>query len=310
MWCLLIPVLCAARRINYLWAMVYNVLMIPVAAGAAYPFIHVQMPPWLAGGCMALSSVSVVMSSLMLRWYRPPTIRGDASGRSAGSGDGSCRGAGWRRLMGGRGDSGRQVPGAESSMPGGMHGDTSSDEEEGLLVGGRRGDGVSGDESQPANVRGRRSSRDVQSGLAPLLPQASGGGSSAAVAAAGRGGGAWGGKPLRLPGRASPIGAAQASSSPKAALATVFSAAVDKVRRGTERLHTAAYGGSNSYGALPTSDLEMGAPNHGRSSSGHELAQLNVPKGGRQVQGGSATPTIGADVSSPARRTPASSKFE
>jgi hypothetical protein len=300
--------MCGARRINYLWAMVYNVLMIPVAAGAAYPLIHVQMPPWLAGGCMALSSVSVVMSSLMLRWYRPPTIHGDASGRSAGSGDGSSRDTGWRRLMGGLGDSGRQVLCAESSMPG----DTSSDEEEGLLAarGGRREDRVAGDELQPVNVRGRRSSRDVQSGLAPLLPQASGGGSSAAVAVSKRDGGAWGGnsKPLRLPGRAAPIGAAQAGSSPKAALATVFNVAVDKVRRGTERLQAAAKGGS--YGALPTSDLEMGAPNHGSSSGGHELARLNVSKGSRQVQGGSGAPSTGADASSPARRTPTASKFE
>ena len=59
-------------RWNYLWAMGYNCLMIPIAAGVCYPFTHVQLPPWLAGGAMAFSSVSVVCSSLLLRHYRRP----------------------------------------------------------------------------------------------------------------------------------------------------------------------------------------------------------------------------------------------
>ena len=36
-------------RLNYFWAMAYNVVMIPFAAGVLYPFIHMQVPPWLAG---------------------------------------------------------------------------------------------------------------------------------------------------------------------------------------------------------------------------------------------------------------------
>lgn len=36
-------------RLNYFWAMGYNVVMIPFAAGAFYPFTHMQVPPWLAG---------------------------------------------------------------------------------------------------------------------------------------------------------------------------------------------------------------------------------------------------------------------
>lgn len=62
------------RRIqaNFGWAMVYNVLMVPVAAGAFYPVFHMQLPPMFAGLAMAMSSVSVVVSSLMLRWYRRP----------------------------------------------------------------------------------------------------------------------------------------------------------------------------------------------------------------------------------------------
>lgn len=62
------------RRIqwNFVWAMGYNVVMIPIAAGTLYPFFRLQMPPWVAGGCMVFSSVSVVLSSLLLRRYRPP----------------------------------------------------------------------------------------------------------------------------------------------------------------------------------------------------------------------------------------------
>jgi Cu+-exporting ATPase len=59
-------------KANFVWAMGYNVLMIPIAAGVLYPVLHLQLPPWVAGGCMVFSSVSVVLSSLSLRWYTPP----------------------------------------------------------------------------------------------------------------------------------------------------------------------------------------------------------------------------------------------
>ncbi|XP_021730778.1 copper-transporting ATPase RAN1-like isoform X1 [Chenopodium quinoa] len=61
-------------RLNYIFAMAYNIIAIPVAAGVFYPSIKLNLPPWVAGACMALSSVSVVCSSLLLRMYKKPRL--------------------------------------------------------------------------------------------------------------------------------------------------------------------------------------------------------------------------------------------
>jgi heavy metal translocating P-type ATPase len=61
------------RRIkfNFVWALVYNMLALPVAAGVLYPIVkggsHVRLDPVWASLAMAASSISVVMSSLALR---------------------------------------------------------------------------------------------------------------------------------------------------------------------------------------------------------------------------------------------------
>jgi Cu+-exporting ATPase len=55
---------------NMFWALIYNVLGIPIAAGIIYPNYGILLSPIIAGGAMALSSVSVVASALMLRWTR------------------------------------------------------------------------------------------------------------------------------------------------------------------------------------------------------------------------------------------------
>ncbi len=61
--------------LNYIWAMGYNTLMIPLAAGALYPPLRWALPPWLAGAAMAASSLCVVGCSLLLRRYkRPPRV--------------------------------------------------------------------------------------------------------------------------------------------------------------------------------------------------------------------------------------------
>eukprot|EP01123_Difflugia_compressa_P014679 TRINITY_DN7905_c0_g1_i1.p1 TRINITY_DN7905_c0_g1~~TRINITY_DN7905_c0_g1_i1.p1 ORF type:complete len:431 (-),score=79.96 TRINITY_DN7905_c0_g1_i1:3-1172(-) len=59
-------------KINYLCAIIYNLLSIPIAAGILYPFFAIQVPPLVAAGCMAFSSISVVLSSLLLKNYKKP----------------------------------------------------------------------------------------------------------------------------------------------------------------------------------------------------------------------------------------------
>ncbi|HEY3165111.1 MAG TPA: copper-translocating P-type ATPase, partial [Candidatus Limnocylindrales bacterium] len=59
---------------NLFWAFAYNVVLIPVAMGALYPFSGVLLDPILAAAAMALSSVTVVSNALRLRRFRPPTI--------------------------------------------------------------------------------------------------------------------------------------------------------------------------------------------------------------------------------------------
>ena len=54
-------------RQNLVWAFAYNTLAIPVAAGVLYPSFGFSLNPTIAGLAMALSSVSVVLSSLSLR---------------------------------------------------------------------------------------------------------------------------------------------------------------------------------------------------------------------------------------------------
>ena len=57
-------------RQNLFWAFIYNVVGIPVAAGALYPVLGILLSPVLASAAMALSSVSVVSNSLRLRHVR------------------------------------------------------------------------------------------------------------------------------------------------------------------------------------------------------------------------------------------------
>jgi Cu2+-exporting ATPase len=60
----------ATIKQNLFWALFYNVIGIPIAAGILYPINGFLLNPMLAGAAMALSSVSVVSNSLLLKGRR------------------------------------------------------------------------------------------------------------------------------------------------------------------------------------------------------------------------------------------------
>ena len=58
-------------RQNLGWAVGYNLIGIPLAAGLLYPAFHLLLTPWLAAAAMAMSSVCVLLNSLRLRGWQP-----------------------------------------------------------------------------------------------------------------------------------------------------------------------------------------------------------------------------------------------
>lgn len=60
----------ATIKQNLFWAFIYNLIGIPIAAGILYPINGFLLNPMIAGAAMALSSVSVVSNSLLLKWKK------------------------------------------------------------------------------------------------------------------------------------------------------------------------------------------------------------------------------------------------
>jgi len=72
-------------RANFAWAALYNCITMPLAAGALYPVLRVvAIPPGFAGLSEILSSVPVVLGSLLMFRWRPPTPPPAAGGAGAG----------------------------------------------------------------------------------------------------------------------------------------------------------------------------------------------------------------------------------
>ena len=56
---------------NLFWALIYNVICIPLAAGILYPAFGIKLSPVIGAAAMSLSSVCVVMNALRLRFFKP-----------------------------------------------------------------------------------------------------------------------------------------------------------------------------------------------------------------------------------------------
>lgn len=69
-------------RENLFWAFIYNLCMLPIAAGALYPLVGLQFDPMFAALAMAMSSVSVVLNSLRIGAVRLPSLQDDGPERT------------------------------------------------------------------------------------------------------------------------------------------------------------------------------------------------------------------------------------
>jgi P-type Cu+ transporter len=94
-------------RQNLFFALAYNAVGIPVAAGVLYPFLGIRLSPVIGAAAMALSSLSVVANASRLRRWHPapwPPAGQVNAGRQAGTGPdgkpGLAAGPAWRSAQG------------------------------------------------------------------------------------------------------------------------------------------------------------------------------------------------------------------
>ncbi|OJJ49335.1 hypothetical protein ASPZODRAFT_1457496 [Penicilliopsis zonata CBS 506.65] len=84
-------------KMNLVWACLYNVIGLPFAMGVFLPFGGFMLPPMAAGAAMAASSVSVVVSSLLLKfWNRPRWMTVEQLEKEAEMGIRRRKGSWWR----------------------------------------------------------------------------------------------------------------------------------------------------------------------------------------------------------------------
>ncbi|RYP65810.1 hypothetical protein DL771_008111 [Monosporascus sp. 5C6A] len=86
-------------KLNLAWACLYNIIGLPFAMGIFLP-LGLHLHPMAAGAAMASSSVSVVVSSLLLKFWRRPQWMEDALLESSSNGGIKRRGRGWGFLDG------------------------------------------------------------------------------------------------------------------------------------------------------------------------------------------------------------------
>jgi len=96
-------------RQNLFFALIYNGVGIPIAAGALYPALGWQLSPMIAAAAMAASSLSVVGNANRLRRYRPPIAMAPTATPSKAAPSTRARPAGER-------DTGRTGPGTTSDV--------------------------------------------------------------------------------------------------------------------------------------------------------------------------------------------------
>lgn len=76
---------------NLAWALAYNLVGIPLAAGALLPGFGLALNPSAAGAMMAFSSVAVVSNSLLLRGHVPQALAAPAQEAPAQEGPARTR---------------------------------------------------------------------------------------------------------------------------------------------------------------------------------------------------------------------------